>query len=42
MLDHAKQLGILKSVSDEGDYWQGRDIEALARNVGEWNETLAA
>jgi hypothetical protein len=42
MLDRAQELGILASVSDEGDYWQRRDIEALARNVGEWNEMLAA
>ncbi len=40
-LDHARELGILESVSDEGDYWQQRDIEGLAHNVGEWNETLA-
>ena len=42
MLDHAKELGILQHVSDEGDYWDKRDIEALAREVGEWNEMLAA
>jgi hypothetical protein len=42
MLDHAKELGILQSVSDEGDFWQQRDIETLARNVGQWNESLAA
>jgi hypothetical protein len=42
MLDHAKELGILQSVSDEGDYWEKRDIEALAREVGHWNEMVAA
>ena len=42
MLDHAKELGLLESVSDEGDYWEKRDLEALAREVGEWNEMLAA
>ena len=42
MLNHAQELGILASVSDEGDYWQQRNIEALARNVGEWNAMLVA
>jgi hypothetical protein len=41
MLDHAQSLGILERVSDEGDYWVKRDIEALAREVGEWNKELA-
>ena len=42
MLDHAKELGILQSVSDEGDFWEKRDLESLVREVGEWNEMLAA
>jgi hypothetical protein len=41
LLDHAKQLGILASVSDEGDYWEKRDIKALTQEVGEWNEGMA-
>jgi hypothetical protein len=41
MLDHAKQLGILASVSDEGEFWEKRDMKALAREVGEWNEHIA-
>ena len=41
MLDHAKELGILKSVSDEGDFWENRNIPALANTVGEWNSMLA-
>ncbi len=41
LLDHAKQLGILASVSDEGDFWEKRDVRALAREVGEWNEGMA-
>jgi hypothetical protein len=41
MLDHARSLGILDHVSDEGGFWEKRDIEALAREVGEWNEMLA-
>ena len=42
MLDHAKELGILESVSDEGDFWEKRGIEALSREVGQWNEMIAA
>jgi hypothetical protein len=42
MLDHAKQLGILQHVDDEGEFWEKRDIEALAREVGAWNEKIAA
>ena len=42
MLDCARELGILENVSDEGDYWQKRDVPALAREVGEWNEMIAA
>jgi hypothetical protein len=42
MLDHAKDLGILKSVSDEGDFWEKRIIEDLSREVGQGNEMIAA
>ena len=41
MLDHAKELGILRSVSDEGDFWEKRNIEDLSREVGQWNEAIA-
>jgi hypothetical protein len=41
MLDYAKQLGILASVNDEGDFWEKRDVQSLAREVGEWNEGMA-
>ena len=41
LLDHAKELGILKEVSDEGDYWEKRDIKALAADVGDWNSMIA-
>ena len=41
LLDHAKSLGILDSVSDEGDFWENRNIRALAESVGEWNEMIA-
>jgi len=42
LLDYAKTLGILEDVSDEGDYWIKRDMKALAQEVGEWNEMIAA
>ena len=42
MLDHAKAIGILEGVSDEGGFWERRDVKALARNVGEWNAMLDA
>ena len=41
LLDFAKSLGIIEGVSDEGSYWETRDVEALAREVGSWNEMIA-
>ena len=43
LLDFAKSTGLLQvEVSDEGGYWEGRTLEALAREVGQWNEFIAA
>jgi hypothetical protein len=42
LLDRAKDLGLLADVSDEGDYWENRDAEALTKTVGEWNGLIAA
>ncbi len=42
LLDYARELGILETVSDEGGYWECRDARALALEVGEWNEMIAA
>jgi len=42
MLDHAKTLGILEEACDEGDFWQNRDVRALVKQVGNWNEISAA
>ena len=36
-----EELGLLKHVSDEGDYWEKRDIKALAQEVGDWNTMIA-
>ena len=41
LLDHARELGILGEVSDEGGYWEKRDINAIAQTVGEWNTMIA-
>ena len=42
LLDFAKSLGMVEGVKDEGSYWETRDVEALAREVGSWNEMIAA
>ena len=41
LLDHAATLGVLKEVSDESDYFQKRDVPALAEQVGDWNTMVA-
>ncbi len=41
LLDHAERLGILKQVKDEGGYWQSRDVAALTREIGRWNQFVA-
>jgi hypothetical protein len=41
LLDYAGELGILKEVTDEGGYWQNRDVKALAQTVGQWNAMVA-
>jgi len=42
MLDRARALGCLAEVSDEGGFWQQRDLPALVQEIGSWNELLAA
>jgi len=41
ILDHTRSLGILEDVSDEGGFWEGRDVQALAQEVGNWNNMIA-
>ena len=41
LLDHAEELGILDSVSDESGYWEKRDEQALVQEIGEWNAMIA-
>ena len=42
MLDKAKELGCLESVSDEGKFWDNRDVKALVPEIGSWNNMIAA
>jgi hypothetical protein len=42
LLDHAKELDILKSVSDEGDFFDNRDIPTLVNTIADWNAFIAA
>lgn len=42
MLAQAKQLGFLADVSDGGGFWDHRDVAALVKEVGTWNESMAA
>jgi hypothetical protein len=42
MLDQAKKLGCLKDVSDEGGFWQKRDVPTLVKEIGSWNQMIAA
>ena len=41
LLDHAAELGVLKGVRDEGDFWEKRDLPALVKDVGDWNSLIA-
>ncbi len=41
LLDHARSLGILEDVSDEGGFWEARDVKVLAQEVGNWNNMIA-
>jgi hypothetical protein len=41
-LDAAKSIGLLKSVTDEGEFWSDRDPVKLLKTVGRWNAGIAA
>jgi hypothetical protein len=41
LLDYAKELGVLGDVNDEGGYFEKRDVQALVKEVGEWNQMIA-
>jgi hypothetical protein len=42
MLDAAKRIGFEVTVNDEGHYWEKRDVHALVREIGEWDQMIAA
>ena len=43
LLDFIQKTGLVQvEVSDEGEYWDKRDLGELAREVGEWNQFIAA
>ena len=41
LLDAAGELGILKKVTDESDYWKHRDRQRLVQTVRQWNRMIA-
>ncbi len=41
LLDEAKKLGILGTVSDEGDFWETRSLERLTKEIGDQSAMLA-
>lgn len=41
LLDQAKALSVLEEVSDEGSYWEKRDVRSLTEEVLGWNEQIA-
>jgi hypothetical protein len=41
LLDEAQRLGVLGSVSDEGDFWETRNLERLTKEIGEQSAMLA-
>lgn len=42
MLEKAKELGCLDGVGGESHFWEQRDVEALVKEIGSWNELIAA
>ena len=42
MLDAAKELGFKVEVTDEGEFWEKRDVKALAAEVGSWDKMIAS
>ncbi len=42
LLDKAKALGLKVEVSDEGDFWEKRDVKALAREIGGQDSMIKA
>jgi hypothetical protein len=41
MLEHAKEVGLHVEVSDEGGFFEKRNIPELVEAIGEWNQLIA-
>jgi hypothetical protein len=41
MIDEAKKLKLLADASDEGNFLEKRDLEALVKEIGEWDAMIA-
>ncbi len=39
--EHMQQIDFKVRVSDEGDFWESRDLAVLAKNIGEYDAMLA-
>jgi len=42
LLATAESTGLRVRINDEGDYWPGRDLEALQKNLDQMNSAVAA
>ena len=42
ILEKAQDLGFTLSVRDEGEFWEKRDVKALAEEVAQWDGMIAA
>jgi hypothetical protein len=42
ILEKAQDLGFQVKVHDEGEFWTKRDVKALAEEVGQWDQMIAA
>ena len=42
LLDHAKKLKVLRSVMDEGEFWETRNLDTLLKNLDDYNCYIAA
>ena len=41
VLEHMQQIGFKVRVSDEGDFWQTRDLAVLAKSIGQYDAMIA-
>jgi hypothetical protein len=41
VLEYMQEIGFTVHVSDESDFWEHRDLAALAKTIGEWDAMIA-